>query len=41
MDELARMMSIIEDEVLAKPAELMPEKELVDTTDWTKNLLDD
>ncbi len=41
MDELARMMSIIEDEVLAKPAELTPEKELVDTTDWTNNLLDD
>jgi serine/threonine protein kinase len=40
-DELARMMSIIEDEMIAKPAELTPAKELVDTTDWTKNLLDD
>src|SRR3569623_375870 len=41
MDELARMMSIIEDEVVAKPAELTPAEEIVDTTDWTKNLLDD
>jgi serine/threonine-protein kinase len=40
-DELARMMSIIEDELIAKPVELTPARELVDTTDWTKNLLDD
>ena len=41
MDERARMMSIIEDEVVAKPAELTPAEEIVDTTDWTKNLLED
>ena len=41
MDELARMCSIIEDELVAKPMELTPAKELVDTTDWSKNLLDD
>jgi serine/threonine-protein kinase len=40
-DELARMMSLIEDEVVAKPSELTPAKELVDVSDWTKNLLDD
>jgi hypothetical protein len=41
VDELARMMSIIEDEVVAKPSELTTAKELVDVSDWTKNLLDD
>jgi serine/threonine-protein kinase len=40
VDELARMCSLIEDELVAKPVELTPAKELVDTTDWTKNLLD-
>ncbi len=40
-DELARMCSIIEDELAEKPAEMTPAKELVDTTDWSKNLLDD
>jgi serine/threonine-protein kinase len=40
VDELARMCSIIEDEIMAKPVELTPAKELVDTTDWAKNLLD-
>jgi len=41
MDERARMMSMIEDELQAKPLELTSARELVDTTDWTKNLLDD
>jgi len=41
MDERARMMSMIEDELVAKPLELTATKELVDTTDWSKNLLDD
>jgi len=41
MDELARMCSLIEDELAAKPVELIPTKELVDTTDWSKDLLDD
>jgi serine/threonine-protein kinase len=40
MDELHRMCSLIEDELEAKPAELTLSKELVDPTDWTKDLLD-
>jgi serine/threonine-protein kinase len=40
-DELARMCAIIEDELVAKPAALTAEKEIIDTTDWAKNLLDD
>jgi len=41
MDELARMTSLIEDEITAKPIELVSSKEMVDPTDWTKDLLDD
>ena len=41
MDELARMTSLIEDEIVAKPAELIPSKELIDPSDWMKDLLDD
>jgi serine/threonine-protein kinase len=40
-DELARMCAIIEDEIVAKPTALTPEKEIIDTTDWAKSLLDD
>ena len=40
-DELARMCAIIEDEIVAKPTELTAEKEIIDTTDWAQNLLDD
>jgi len=41
MDELHRMTSLIEDELVAKPAELVPSKDLIDTSDWTKDLVDD
>ena len=41
MDELARMCSLIEDEITAKPAELTAAKDLVDTTDWSRDLLAD
>jgi serine/threonine-protein kinase len=41
MDEHARMLSLIEDEVVAKPVELCPSKELIDITAWTQSLLDD
>ena len=41
MDEHARMCSIIEDELVAKPVELTSSKDLVDTTDWMANLLDE
>ena len=40
MDELNRMCSLIEDELVAKPVELTLSKELVDPSDWTKDLLD-
>ena len=40
-DELARMCAIIEDELVAKPMTLSASKEIIDTTDWAKNLLDD
>src|SRR5258706_4158918 len=40
MDELARMCSLVEDELVAKPVELSPSKEMVDPADWTKDLLD-
>jgi len=40
-DELARICSSIEDELLAKPAELTADAQSVDITEWSKNLLDD
>jgi serine/threonine protein kinase len=41
MDELHRMTSLIEDELVAKPVELVASKDLVNTSDWTKDLIDD
>ena len=40
-DELARMCSLIEDELLAKPLELSAEHQTIDLSDWSKSLLDD
>jgi eukaryotic-like serine/threonine-protein kinase len=39
-DELARMCSIIEDELVAKPLELTASKDLENPSDWMKELLD-
>ena len=41
LDELHRMTSLIEDELVAKPVELVAAKDLVNTSDWTKDLIDD
>jgi serine/threonine-protein kinase len=41
VDELHRMTSLIEDELVAKPVELVAAKDLVNTSDWTKDLIDD
>jgi serine/threonine-protein kinase len=40
MDERARMTSMIEDELAAKPLELVTSADTVDPADWIKDLLD-
>ncbi|MEO8549282.1 MAG: serine/threonine-protein kinase, partial [Kofleriaceae bacterium] len=41
MDELQRMTSLVEDELGSKPIELTSSGDVVNTNDWTKDLIDD